>query len=163
MKTTNTNVLVASAAGEITKPLQPSFLAYLAATATNKTGNGTTYTIGTDALTEVFDRGSDFNVNGTFTAPVTGLYDLKAQVTVTGATIATTFVIAIVTTARTYQYTFIKAAGSQDETVAISTLADMTAANTATVTITVSGEAADTADIKGGATLETYFAGYLVA
>ena len=152
-----------TAAGEWTYPTQPSFLGYLGGTATNKTGAGTAYTIGTDALTEVYDRGSDFTTAGVFTAPVTGVYDLRAQVTVTGNTVATTFVISIVTTARTYTHTFIKAAGAQDESVFISTLADMTATNTATVTITVTGEAGDTSDIKGGATLETYFCGTLVA
>lgn len=147
----------------LTVAVQPSFLGYLGATVLNKTGNGTVYTLGTDALTEVYDRGSNFTTAGVFTAPVTGIYDLRAQVTVTGNTIATTFVISIVTTARTYTYTFTKAAGAQDESVSISALADMNATNTATVTIAVSGEAADTSDIKGGATLETYFCGTLVA
>jgi hypothetical protein len=149
--------------GNVTKTTNPAFLAYLAVTATNKTGNGTAYTIGTDALTEVFDRGSNFNTNGTFTAPITGLYDLRAQVTITGATIATTYVLSIVTTTRTYTNTFIKAAGSQDESINISAICDMTATNTATVTITVTGEAGDTDDIKGGAALETYLCGCLVA
>lgn len=157
-----TQVWNMTSAGVRTMPLQPAFLAYLASTATNKTGNGTAYTLGTDALTEVFDRGTNFNTNGTFTAPVTGIYDLRAQVTVTGTTIATTFVISIVTTDRTYTNTFIKAAGSQDESVSISALCDMTATNTATVTITVSGEAADTADILGAATVQTFFCGSLV-
>lgn len=150
-------------AGTVLKSTNPAFLAYLAVTAANKTGNGTSYTLGTDALTEVFDRGSNFNVNGTFTAPVTGIYDLRAQVTITGATIATTFVISIVTTTRTYTHTFIKAAGAEDESVFISSLCDMTATNTATVTITVSGEAADTDDILGAASAQTYFCGCLVA
>lgn len=150
-------------AGRNTFPLQPSFLAYLATTATNKTGNGASYTLGTDALTEVFDRGNNFNTNGTFTAPATGLYDLKAQITITGTTIATTFVISIVTTARTYTSTFNRAAAATDQTVFIACLADMSATNTATVTIVATGEAGDTDDIKGGATLETYFCGTLVA
>jgi hypothetical protein len=149
--------------GRNTFPLQPSFLAYLATTATDKTGNAGSYTLGTDALTEVFDRGNNFNTNGTFTAPVTGLYDLKAQITITGTTIATSFVISIVTTARTYTSTFTRAAASTDQTVFIACLADMTATNTATVTIVASGEAGNTDDIKGGATLETYFCGTLVA
>jgi hypothetical protein len=149
--------------GIITQPQNPAFLAYLAATATNKTGNGTSYTIGTDALTEVFDRGANFNTNGTFTAPSTGIYDLRAQVTITGATIATTFVISIVATSRTFTKTFIKAAGSQDESVDISALVDMTATDTAHVTITVTGEAGDTDDILGAASAQTYFCGCLVA
>lgn len=152
-----------TAAGEWTYPKQPSFLGYLFTTATNKTGAGTTYTLGTDALTEVYDQGADFTTAGVFTAPVTGIYDLRAQITVTGNTVATTFVIAIVTTTATYQKTFIKAAGAQDETVSISVLAAMTATNTATTTITVTGEAGDTSDIKGGTPLETFFCGTLVA
>lgn len=157
------NVMSINTTGEITKPLNPAFLSYLASTATNKTGNGATYTLGTDALTEVYDRGNNASTAGVFTAPVTGIYDLRAQITVTGATIATTFVIALVTTARTYQKTFIKAAGSQDESIDISALCDMTATDTAHVNITVSGEAGDTDDILGGATLSTFFCGTLVA
>ncbi len=149
--------------GTVLKATNPAFLAYLAASAVDKTGNGATYTIGTDALTEVFDRGSNFNVNGTFTAPNTGIYDLRAQVTVSGCTIATTFVISIVTTLRSYIHTFTKAAGNQDESVAISALCDMTATNTASVTITVTGEAGDTADILGAASSQSYFCGCLVA
>lgn len=42
--------------GRATNGSQPAFLAYLAATATNKTGNGASYTLGTDALTEVYDH-----------------------------------------------------------------------------------------------------------
>ena len=149
--------------GRLTLSQQPSFLAYLGTTATNKTGNGTSYTLGTDALTEVYDRGGDFNTNGTFTAPVTGLYDLTAQITITGATMATSFVISIVTTLRTYTSTFTRAILATDQSVMISCIADMTATNTATVTIVGSGEVADTDDIKGGAALETYFCGMLLA
>lgn len=150
-------------AGNVLKSTNPAFLAYLAVTATNKTGTGTAYTIGTDALTEVFDRGSNFNTNGTFTAPVTGIYDLRAQVTITGATIATTFVITIVTTARNYIHTFIKAAGNQDESIYIAALCDMSATDTAHVTIAVTGEGADTDDILGAASSQTFFCGALVA
>lgn len=150
-------------AGNVLKSTNPAFLGYLAATVNNKTGDGTTYTLGTDALTEVYDRGTNFTTAGVFTAPVTGIYDLRAQVDVSGCTIATGFTIAIVTTTRTYSYTFNKAAGSQSETVSISALCDMTATNTAHVNITVTGEAAATCEITGGATLQTYFCGALVA
>lgn len=149
--------------GNVLKSTAPAFLSYLAGTVTNKTGAGTAYTIGTDALTEVFDRGSNASTAGVFTAPVTGLYWLKGQVTCTGATIATTFVISIVATSRTAIYTFIKAAGAQDETVAIDSLFDMTATDTAHVNIAVTGEGGDTVDIVGAASLQTYFTGYLVA
>jgi hypothetical protein len=151
-------------AGNVLKTTSPAFLLNLAATQANVTGNGTVYTIGTGAtLTKIFDRGTNATTSGVFTAPVTGIYNLKAQVTVTGATIATTYVISIVTTSRTYSNTFIKAAGSQDESIQISSLCDMTTTDTAHVTITVTGEAGDTDDILGAATVQTYFTGYLVA
>lgn len=150
-------------AGNVLKSTAPAFLSYLAVTATNKTGTGTAYTLGTDALTEVFDRGSNATTAGVFTAPVTGLYLLKSQVTLTGCTIATTFVISIVATSRTAIFTFTKAAGAQDESISVDSLFDMTATNTAHVTIAVTGEGADTVDILGAASLQTYFTGYLVA
>lgn len=160
-----TLVMKATTAGQITMPLQPAFFAYLAATVTDKTGSGASYTLGTDALTEVYDRGNNFNTNGTFTAPVTGVYDLRAQITLTGLTIATSFVISVVisgTSARTYINTFTRAALATDQSVSISTLALMTATDTATVTIVASGEAGNTDDILGAATAQSYFCGTLV-
>lgn len=44
------------------------------ATASNLTGDGTSYTLGTDALTQLFQTGSGMATNGNFTAPVTGVY-----------------------------------------------------------------------------------------
>lgn len=159
-----TTAFKVASTGTVIEPLQPAFFAYLSTTATNKTGNGASYTLGADALTEVYDQGSNFNTNGTFTAPVTGIYDLRAQVTITGTTIATSFVISIVvagTSARTYINTFTRSAASTDQSVLISTLAKMTATDTATVTIVAAGEGGDTDDILGAATAQTYFCGTL--
>jgi hypothetical protein len=150
--------------GNVLKSTNPCFFLRLNSTATNVTGAGTAYTLGTGAtLTSDFDRGTNATTSGVFTAPVTGIYDLRAQVTVTGATIATTFVISIVATAKTYTKTFIKAAGSQDESVDISALVSMTATDTAHVTITVTGEGGDTDDILGSAAAQTFFCGCLLA
>lgn len=152
-------------AGEVTMPLQPAFFAYLAATATDKTGNGTTYTLGTDALTEVYDQGGDFNTNGTFTSPVTGIYDLRAQISIEGCTIASSFAISIIvsgTSARTYQKVVERTASNLTQVMDISALAKMTAADTATVTIIATGEVGDTDDITGSATAVTFFCGNLV-
>ena len=63
-----------TAAGQITMPLQPAFLAYVNTTLTNVTGDSTIYTITYD--TEVYDQGSNFSAT-TFTAPVTGRYNFS--------------------------------------------------------------------------------------
>lgn len=158
------DAIVVSTARAVTMPAQPAFYAYLAATVNNKTGNGATYILGTDSLTEVFDLGGNFNINGTFTAPVTGIYEFSSQITVTGTTIATSFFISIVTTSRTYTYTLTKAASSANQTVSINVLALMSASDTAIAQIIVVGEAGDTDDIQGDATVGlTYFCGKLVA
>jgi len=65
--------IVAFTTGEILKPLQPAFSAFLTATDTNVTGDGTIYPL--SGFTEYFDINSDFNAaTGTFTAPVAGIY-----------------------------------------------------------------------------------------
>lgn len=70
-----TNIMRAQVTGEINYPLQSAFMAYLNSADNNVTGDGTFYNIGTNvALIKVFDQNSDFNTNGTFTAPVTGRY-----------------------------------------------------------------------------------------
>lgn len=159
-----TNVMSASTAGEVNWPLQPAFMAYLAATATNKTGTGTNYTIGTDALTEVFDQGSDFNTNGTFTAPITGRYQLNSTVRLVGCTVATIISHAIVTSNRTYSYSWGRTASPADLAACISQLCDMDAGDTATFTVLSVGEAGDTDDVSGNATnMITGVSGFLVA
>lgn len=151
--------------GNVLKSTNPAFLAYLATTATAVTGNGATYVLGTDALTEVFDRGSNFNTNGTFTAPVTGLYLLQAGITVTNVTAANSFQIFLNTTARNYESILTKDTGTNaDQSMYISVLCDMTANDTATVSIIVDGEGGDSDGIRGSASpVGTYFCGQLVA
>ena len=70
----------------------PPFLAFFRYQDSNATGAGTLFTLGSgNALTEVFDQNNDFNVNGTFTAPITGRYQFHATITVGGITAAMTF------------------------------------------------------------------------
>lgn len=163
--TAGSGIDVTNGAGTITvaaAAAQASFSAYLGAADSNVTGNGTDYQLGTNvAFTEISDPGADFNVNGTFTAPVTGNYMLSAQVACTGCTIATTFELTIVTTARTYVTKFMRPASADDYTIGTSVLADMAATNTAVVKIKVSGEAGDTVDLNNTNT-GCRFSGYLV-
>ena len=155
------NVLTTDAISKNTT--QPAFLAYLATDDNDKTGNGAAFTLGSaTALTEVFDQGSNFNTNGTFTAPTTGRYMLSAGATVMGTTIATIFVLQIVTSNRTYQVQYTRAASAVNMAPSMTVIADMDLNDTATATITVFGEAGNTADIDGTTNPVTYFSGYLL-
>jgi hypothetical protein len=162
-------ILSALDTGEITRPLQPAFLAYLATNVLNVTGAGATYTMGGSgtALTEVFDNNSDFNTNGTFTAPVDGRYLLIGSIRLLNETSAmTNGIINLNTSNRTWGHRwhpFNIATGTDNASWVISGLCDMDAADTATVSITISNGAGDTADINGDATAITFFCGYLAA
>ncbi len=146
-------------AGIETKANQPCFLVNVGTTLTSKTGNGATYTLGTDALTKIFDNGTNITTGGVFTAPTTGRYHFNLQVTFSATTVATSFTINIITTARTYTHVFTRAAGSTNQSVTFSTYADMTATNTATFTCVAAGEAGDTDSILGGSTLASFISG----
>lgn len=159
-----TNVMSVASSGEINYPLQPSFLAYLSSIQNNKTGNGAVYTIGTDALTEVFDQNSDFNINGTFTAPVTGRYHLNSQIYFVGFSLLCYILVDITTSNRSYNSQRSRLSNSTwGDSVLSSCIADMDAGDTATVACSVTGEVGDTIDISGHATNAlTYFSGSLV-
>jgi len=158
---TLTSYMTFTTAGEIIKPLQPAFSAYLSSTQTNKTGNGTPYTVIFD--TELFDQNSDYNnATGIFTAPVTGRYKFDAQVHLTGCTIADQIAVTIVTTSRTYWRNLIRAASARDLNINISLLVPMTAADTAYIQVYGLGEAGDTDDVYGSATNNyTFFSVFL--
>lgn len=133
--------ITVSANNEVTNASQPAFLATFAGT-TNVTGDGTAYTV--PYATEVFDQNADYN-NGTytFTAPVTGRYQLQASISMYGLTVNhNDHRFAIVTSNRSYDVIDIFAAGANpfaQRSLHISVLADMDAADTAYVTLTVSG------------------------
>jgi len=167
---TNNNLntyIVPTSTNEVTMPSQVAFFARLATTDSNVTGDGTAFTFGSgNALTEIYDQNSDFNTNGTFTAPVTGRYDLVVsnQIEDTGA--ATTYLIEIITSNRTYIVANVGpqgiaySAGADITLVHSAVLADMDAADTATVQITVSGTG-KTVDIRAS-TVGTFFQGTLI-
>ena len=147
--------------GIVTMPAQPAFLAYNSASDLNVTGNGAVATVDFD--TEIFDQGSNFAAD-TFTAPVTGRYRFSTSVFLEGIVAATNFNLSLVTSNRTILLFANTGAYTGDQSVAGSVLCDMDAADTAYVTVTVSGMAGNTADIVGAATstLYTYFSGELV-
>jgi hypothetical protein len=140
---------------------QPAFLALLSAsTASDKTGNGTTYTLICD--TEVLDRDSNYN-NGTgvFTAPVTGVYAFSARLAWNSVTTQNNSNLTITTSNRNY--------GTIYGNVVINALrqnaseiCDMDAGDTCSLVAIGTGQGADTVGFIGSATnTVTYFAGYL--
>jgi hypothetical protein len=117
-----------------------AFSARMNTTAASVTGDGTQYTIVWD--TEVFDVGADFS-STTFTAPFTGLYQLNAHLTLTGAAAAHTTVL-FEMNASTGPVPFVYGGdltpdGSGRAPLAFSELVFLNAGNTVTVKITVSG------------------------
>jgi len=148
--TNNTDVILMSAAGEVTMPLQPCILVENSLDDDNETGDGTAFTVIFDS--EIFDQNADFDGTSTFTASVTGRYLVcfTVQLEEVGAG-HTTIQVNIVTTNRSYEFVLgggnsIDASGSIN--ISGSKIVDMTATDTLTITIQVSG-GAKTVDISG--------------
>ena len=148
--------------GEITYPLQTSFMATGTAAQTSVTGDGTTYTI--QYTTEIFDQNNDFDGTSTFTAPVTGRYMMGTRFRLGNlGALFTSSTTNINTSNRSYFYTTnpgIIRDVANNLTLAISSLCDFDSADTATITISVSGST-KTIDVQ--ATTLTNFYGFLEA
>lgn len=145
-------------------PVQPAFSAYLPSTDSNVTGNGTTWTLGsTTALTEIFDVGGNFVTTGTFTAPLTGKYQLNLVMRNNGSVSITSGALTIVTSNRNYLTVDARNATTATWGKTLSVLADMDANDTATFTISTTGAGADTDDMVGGANVNCGCSGWLVA
>lgn len=165
--TLQNSTMIISDAGEMTNSSQPAFLADLGTADNNVTGNGTTYTLGQgNALTEITDQGADFDPGGsgtaTFTAPITGTYFLSTKIFGKQSSGGTRGVLTLVTSNRSYSNVGIPnvaTSGNVDNFMQLSTLADMDAADTATVTYIITGVGADTADVSSSG---TFFNGNLV-
>ena len=134
-----TSHIVIDEAGHVTMPLQSAFNA-TSATQSNVTGDETQYQV--TFGTETIDRNGDFNTNGTFTAPVTGLYLLSANVGGSGFSSHTRMLNFIVTSNRTYIATSENLANTKIGTsfgFNVSCLADMDANDTAIVQVRIDG------------------------
>jgi hypothetical protein len=127
IETNNAVGLKIDNAGHITMPLTSAFNARSAANQTVSTSDDTTVVLGT----EVFDQNADFASN-TFTAPVTGRYQLNGQVVATGIDDEYLY-FRIVTSNRNYGgvHQVPSTSGAEYEMIATSCLADMDAGDTA--------------------------------
>ena len=148
-----------SNAGIVTKPYQPAFLA--TGVTTNNIAIATAGT--TLPFSEVFDQNSDFSSN-TFTAPVTGKYQLQFGLRIDDIDTAAAWVRAVIITSnRQYKTMIIDPArtfSSDPDYFSLSTsvLADMDAGDTARVAWGQSGGAATATLID-----DSQFSGHLVA
>ena len=154
----NTERMRIDASGRVTMPYQPAF--QVLAVAQNN--------IPIDAFTtvnfsnEVFDQGSNY-AGTSFTAPVTGKYQLNLALYVLAIDSAADYVqIAMITSNRSYYAIVDPGVWTGDPTYwsfAITVLADMDAGDTAHVEVQLNNTGAAQMDITGNSA----FSGYLVA
>ena len=144
-------------AGHITKPLQPAFQAHPSSTQTNL-ANGTTIAFGT----ERFDNNADFASN-TFTAPVTGKYQINANVSLVDVDSSANFVGILVLSSNRAYYAYHGTGGFDSDVsfleMSVNQLIDMDANDTVYVIFHQNGGTQQT-DIHEDI---TNFSGYLVA
>jgi len=145
--------------GAVTKPYQPAFLAF------PTSGTQNNIAINTDVnlvlANEVFDQNNDFASN-TFTAPVTGKYQLNAALRLQNMDVLASYYQMHIKTSNRIYRSIISMDGFDSNialfTMEISSLCDMDAGDTAYVSIHQSGGSSVT-DLHS----ESQFSGHLVA
>jgi hypothetical protein len=154
----DSSTVFADHSGNITRPLQPAFFAYVDGDIFNVTGNGTVYYIVYNA--ESYDIGSNFSTaTGIFTAPISGNYFLSSSGGCSGAA-TTTVVLNLVCSNYSYNSQYSRTSSLNTNNSFISTLDQMDAADTAKVSIASTGAGADTCDVFEGN--EQWFSGILL-
>jgi len=155
--------IVVDGSGAVTMPYQPAFSVHK---------NGTdqsNFALNTDVVVtwthSRFDQNSDFDfVNGRFTAPVTGKYQLNANILLDNIDAAADYIIVFLATSnKNYRFIFDPDLDGDKAywSVAISVLADMDANDNVSVKVNQGGGTQQT-DIDGSSDYTT-FSGYLVA
>ena len=156
--TADTKAMEIGLIGAVNMPLQPAFLVQPASDQNNIPINATTTVV---LGSEVFDQNADFASN-TFTAPVTGKYQLNVKINFSNVDVTSDYVnVYLVASNRSVVFTFGSGAGDLDtyQTVAFSTLLDMDASDTAYLYINLPNQGAAQMDVG----TDSKFSGYLVA
>tara|TARA_R110002020_G_scaffold342693_2_gene557141 strand:+ start:74 stop:1201 length:1128 start_codon:yes stop_codon:yes gene_type:complete len=159
---TVTRVMTVDTAGHVTMPLQPAFQATTSVAVEDIGTNGAENTV--KFGNQVFDQNGDFDDSTfTFTAPVTGKYQLQVGLFLGNVDSAATYIRTTINTSnRNYHYiedpNF--SADKERHMHTVVALGDMDANDTAHVTL---GQYEGTAQMDATATTESVFSGYLVA
>lgn len=158
-----TDLFIMTSDGELTLPLQSSVASYSAG-ATNVTGAGTLYTV--VFSNESFDQNGNFDGTSTFTAPLEGSYYISTTIGIGGVSSAMTEGLLTINTSNRDYFHYFNAANyrnnANNEGVSLSIQADMDTSDTATIEITLSNGAGDTADILTGIGFNTVVNVYLM-
>ena len=154
----NSSRMTIDANGHITMPSQPAFLVTKNAAQSNIAESGL---VTVTFETEIFDQNADFASN-TFTAPVTGRYQLNATVRLQDLDVDAHYIyLYLVTSNRNYQSMVTLSSYDEDIeylTLNIPVLADMDASDTAYVRLYLEGSGNVQVDV---AQSESFFSGYL--
>ena len=154
-----TTSMAFDANGIITKPLQPAFCVHPASQVNNLAINTVHNPIAFG--TERFDNNSDFASN-TFTAPVTGKYQLQFTIYLLNVDVDTHYIeTKILTSNESYLHLFYCSAGDTDwlyHTIQNSVVADMDAGDTAVITLQIPNNGAAQMDIA----TDSFFSGALL-
>ena len=145
------------ATGAVTMPNQPAFLA-IPSSIQNNIAVGSNVTVVFD--TEIFDQNADFASN-TFTAPVTGRYQLQTSLRVQTLDAAANYYFIIIKTSNRQYINILDPDFGQDNsyfTFTQAVLADMDANDTAYIAIYQ-----PSGDVQTDVNNDSSFSGYLVA
>jgi trimeric autotransporter adhesin len=160
--------LTSDVSGRVTNANQPAFSVYLNSPTGAVTGSGTLYTVIFD--TTSFDQGTNFNLgSGTFTVPISGIYNFSFTVLTQGLVVGNTsiqlFIFKNGSSSYSGYYTNpypLSVSGLYAAT--INTLIQCAASDAITFALLVGGNASDNVNLYGYAfnTNFTYASGYLV-
>lgn len=152
------NVMSFDGTGAVTKPLQPAFAVHPSSDQLNIAASASAVTVAFG--TERFDQNGDFASN-TFTAPVTGRYQLNASIYLNNVDSASNYVYMAINTSNQGHYFIIDPDFGQDSvywSITGSVLTDMDANDTANIQIVQ-----ETSTVQMDINQNSRFSGYLVA